>query len=149
MELEKWAEALAVRVHRAHHEYDEMDKKRGPAHHKHSEKNGEGQGPSHAVAPPAATPPPLPSIIGESGNFLGMYAGQQEHVDVDQVDDNQWDNEKDNKAGHDDVGIKKPDHQHCRDAACCPDGTQDGTGAPHSHDVVVSKGVENGDITAM
>lgn len=125
-----------------------MHKKRGPAHHEHSKEDSEGQGSSHAVAPPAPTPTPPPSIVGQSGNFLGMYAGQQEHVDVDQVDDRQGDNEEDYKAGHDDVGIEEPDHQHGRDAARCPDGTQDGTRAPHCHDVVVSKGVEYGDITA-
>lgn len=149
MELEKWAEALAVWVHGAHHEYDEMHKKRGPAHHEHSKEDGEGQGPSHAVAPPPPTPTPPIRIGRQSGNVLGMYAGQHKHVGVDQVDNHQGDNEEDHKAGHDDARIKEPHHEHSWDAADCPDGAQDGTRAPHCHDVVISKGVEYGDITEM
>lgn len=126
-----------------------MHKKRGPAHHEHSKEDGEGQGPSHAVAPPPPTPAPTTSIGRQSGNFLGMYASQHEHVDVDQVDNHQGDNKEDHKAGHDDVGIKEPHHEDSRDAACCPDDAQDGSGAPHCHDVVVSKGMEYGDITEM
>lgn len=124
-----------------------MHKKWGPAHHKHSKEDGEGQGPSHAVAPPPPTPSPPTPTGRQSGNFLGMYTGQQEHIDVDQVDNHQGDDEEDHKADHDDVGIKEPHHEHSRDAACCPDDSQDGTCAPHCHDVVVSKGVKYGDVT--
>lgn len=115
-----------------------MHKEWGPAHHEHSEEDGEGQGPSHAVALPPTTPTPPAPTGGQGSNFPGMYAGQHEHVGVDEVDDHQGDNEEDHKAGHDDVGIEEPHHEHRQDAACCPDGAQDGARAPHRHDVVVA-----------
>lgn len=126
-----------------------MHEKGGPAHHKHSKEDGEGQGASHAVAPPPPTPAP-PTPVGRQGcDFLGVYASQQEHVDVYQVDAHQGDNEEDHEAGLDEVGIKELHHEHGRDAARCPDGGQDGARAPHCHDVVVSKGVKDGDVTEM
>lgn len=128
-----------------------MRKEWGPAHHERSEEDGEGQGPSHAVAPPPPPPtstPPTPAG-GQSGNVPGMYAGQHEHVGVDEVDDHQGDNEEDHKADHDDVRIEEPHHEHRRDAACCPDDAQDGARAPHRHDVVVAKGVEYGNVAGM
>lgn len=147
MQLEKWAVTLAVRVHGAHHEYDEMDKKRRPAHHKGSEQDGEGQGSSHAVAPPLLTAIPSTPTGGQSSNLPGMDACQHKHVDVERVDDCQGDDEEDNEADHDDLWVEEPHHEHRWDATCCPDDTQDGPRAPHRHNVVVSKGVEYGDVT--
>lgn len=132
-----------------------MHKEWGPAHHERSEEDGKGQGPSHAVAPPppSPSPPPTPTrptpASGQSSNVPGMYAGQHEHVGVDQVDDHQGDDEEDHEADHDDVGIEEPYHEHRRDAARCPDDAQDGGRAPHRHDVVVAQGVEYGDVTGM
>lgn len=120
-----------------------MDKKRRPAHHKGSEQDGEGQGSSHAIAPPPIPPTPT---AGQSSNLPGMDACQHKHVDVEGVDDCQGDDEEDNEADHDDLRVKEPHHEHCRDATRCPDDTQDGPRAPHRHNVVVSKGVEYGDV---
>lgn len=77
-----------------------------------------------------------------------MDARQHEHVDVEEADNHQGDYEEDDKADHDEIGVEEPHHQQGRHPTCCPDDTQDGSCAPHCHDVVVSKCMEDGDVTA-
>lgn len=146
MELEERAEALAVRVRGTHHEDHQVHEERGPAHHEGPQEDGEGEGPSHGVAPPAPAPPLAPPtpVGGQGGNFPGVDASQHEHVGVDEVDDHHGDDEEGHEAGPDDVQVEEPHHEHRREAARRPDGGQDGACAPLGHDVVVLEGVEDG-----
>lgn len=137
--------ALAVWVHWAHHEDDEVQKEWPPANHEGPKQDGQSQNASHAMAPPPLVLM-LPTTIGQGGNLPGMDACEYEHVDIQDVDNCQGDDEEDDKAAHDEVGIEEPHHEHGGNTASCPDDTQDGASALHGHDVVVAECVEDGDI---
>lgn len=145
VELEQRAVALAVRVHGARHEEDEVEEKRRPANHKGPKQDGESQDASHAVAP-APQVPMLPAAVGQGSDLPGVDAGKDEHVYIQEVDHHQGDDKEDDKAAHDEVGVEEPHHEHGRNAAGCPDGAQDGARAPRGHDVVVAESVEDGDV---
>ncbi len=147
MQLEQRSVTLAVRVHGAHHDDDEVEGKWRPTHHECPKQDGESQGSSHAASPPPLTPTLPPATGGQSSDLPGVDARQHEHVDVEEADNHQGDDEEDNKADHDELGVEEPHHEHGRHPTCCPDDTQDGPCAPHCHDVVVSKSTEDGDVT--
>lgn len=112
MQLKQRSVTLAVRVLGAYHDDDEVDKKRGPTHHKCPKQDGESQGPSHAVATPPLMPA-LPTVTGgQSSNVSGMDACQHEHVNIEEADNHQRDEKEDNKADLDELGGKEPDHEH-------------------------------------
>lgn len=75
-----------------------------------------------------------------------MDAWQYEHVYIQVVDNRQGDEEDDDKAAHDVVGIEEPHHERGGNATSCPDDAQDGRCALHGHDVVVAESVEDGDV---
>lgn len=103
VQLEQRPVTLAVRVHGAHHDDDEVDKEWRPAHHKRPKQDGEGYGPSHTVAPPPVMPVPPSATGGQGSNLPGMDACQHEHVDIQEVDNHQGDEEEDHKADHDEL----------------------------------------------
>lgn len=112
MQLEQGSVTLAVRVQGAHHDDDEVDKKRCPTHHECSEQDGESQHPSHAIpTPPLMTTPP-PAAVGQRSDLPGMDACQHEHVDVEEADYCQGENEEDNKADNDEGGFEELHHEH-------------------------------------
>lgn len=145
VELKQRSVTLAVWVHGAHHEEDEVEKKWCPANHKRPKYDGESQYAPHAVAPPPQLLMP-PTAIGQGSNLPGMDAWKYEHVYVQEVNNHQGDNEEDHEAAHDEVGNEEPHHEHGWDGARGPDGTQDGPRALHGHDVVVAESMEDGDI---
>lgn len=145
VELKQRPVALAVRIHGAHHHEDEVEKEGPPTNHERPEQDGQGQDAPHAVAP-APLVLMLPAAVGQGGNLPGVDARKYEHVDVQEVDDHRGDDEEDDEAAHDEVGVEEPHHERGRNAASRPDGPQDGPCAPHGHDVVVAKCVEDGDV---
>lgn len=110
VKLKQRSVALAVRVHGAHHEDDEVEKKRCPANHKCPKQDGQSQDAPHAIAPSPLVPLP-PTAVGQGSNLPGVDACKNEHVDVQEVDNCQGDNEEDNKAAHDEVGMEELHHQ--------------------------------------
>lgn len=88
----------------------------------------------------------LATAVGQGGNLPGMDAWKYEHVHIQEVDNHQGDNEEDDKAAHDEVGIKEPHHEHGWNGTSSPDDAQDSPCALHGHDVVVAQRVEDGDI---
>lgn len=147
MQLEQRPVTLAVGAHGADHDDDQVDGERSPAHQEGPEQDGERQRPPHVVAPPPALSTPPPAAAGKGRNPSGVDACQHEHVDVEEADNPQGDNEEDNEADHDDVGVEEAHHEHGRHPTRRPNHTQNGSGAPHSHDDVVPKRVEDGDVT--
>lgn len=109
VELEQRAVTLTVWVGRAHHDDDEVEEKRRPAHYESPKEDGESQGPSHASA---AAPPPLLPAAGQSCDLPGVDSRQHEHVDVEEADGRQGDHEEDDKADHDELGGEEPHHEH-------------------------------------
>lgn len=120
VQLEQGSVTLAVRVHGAHHDDDEVEIKGHPAHNKCSEQNGERQSSPHIAAPPLLEP--RLSDVGKSCDALGVDASQHEHVDVEEADDHQGDDEEDNEADHNKLEVKKRHHQHGQHSTCGPDG---------------------------
>lgn len=88
----------------------------------------------------------LPTAIGQGSNLPGMDACKYEHVYIQEVNKYQGDDEEDDKAAHDEVGIEEPHHEHGWNTTRCPDDAQDDPRALHGHDVVVAECMEDGDI---
>ena len=147
VQLEQRAVALAVRVGVARHDEDEVEEERRPAHHEGPEQDGERHRASHAAAAPTVSL--ALHARGVSGDLSGVATCQQEHVDVEEDDEQQGDGEDGYEEGLDEGSVEKAHHEHGRHAARRPDEGQDGGRPPHSHDVVIAERVEDSEVAVQ
>lgn len=133
-------EAGAVRVPGAGDHEDEVEEERRPAHHKHPEEDGEGDGALHVR--------PLVDgrVARQRRDPLHVQTCQQEHVDIEGGHEHQHGEEHGDETDEHRGTLRVDDEEDTRHDAARPDAADDHGCSPQRHDVVVSQSVEDGDV---